>query len=223
MRIFNTARIGIAMLALMGLTACGNAVQDQANLLKSLPKTLFARKAPPAKVTPEQIGQALAGTTNAVTLYINEQTEVQFLMVDIQRNGPYQSFGSSSRQVIVMRDGMITATRGFGGDLMSVDEDSLLRLVKSRQAGTAPLVMRHLRADNVTLREDYVCDVTPGQMIPVSAGEVQTQAQVMTAECVSANGSITNTYAVGPGGQILSSRQWISETLGYMLTQAIRV
>lgn len=222
MTTFTTVRGGVFLTLILALTACGNAQQDEANLLKSLPKAIFSRKAPPPVVTPEQLGQALASTSAAITLYVSEQTKGQFLLQDIERNGPYQSFGSASRRVIVMRDGMITSTRGLGGDLMSSEEDDLLALVKRAAPGTARYVQRFLTPEDVNVTYEYACSLDIGGSIPVVAGALKTSARMVTATCIGAHGEFTNTYAVN-GGQILSSRQWLGDTLGYMQTQAIRL
>ena len=222
MTILTTARLGIGLMALAALAACGNGDQDQANLIKSLPKAIFSKKTPPAPVSGQQLAQALAGTSASITLFVNEKSEIQFLMQDLQRNGPYRSYGSSSRQVIVMRDGMITSTRGLGGDLMSSEESALLAMVQRKAPGTANYLQRYLTPEDLTVTFEYGCDAIPGETIPVVAGEVNTSARVVTAVCTGAAGEFTNTYAVDSYGQILSSRQWLGETLGYMQTQAVR-
>ncbi|KUF09586.1 YjbF family lipoprotein [Pseudoponticoccus marisrubri] len=212
----------LAVAGLGLLAACGNGTNDAAKLLAQLPAALSGEKQQEARVTPQQLAQALGATDASVHLYEIEERKAQFLMFDIQRNGPYQSFGASSRQVIVMRDGMIVSTRGFGGDLMSSEEDALISLVKARQAGSAQYVQRFLTSDNQTRVVGYSCIVAPAGGMQVTVGLIDEPAQTVNAKCSGPGGTFSNTFVVAHDGYILSARQWMGEVIGYMATQAIR-
>lgn len=209
------------VLALAALTACGSTNDDSLSLIKQLPASFKKKETGAIVVSAEQMTQALSSTTAAVNLYAIESRKVQFLMVDIQRNGPYQSFGSASRQVIAMRDGMITSTRGFGGDLMSSDVDQLLPAVIGR-AGSAQYVMRFLTPENITETRTYSCQLSSGGPISAELSAAFGSAEVINAKCSGEQGSFTNTYSVTHDGFILNSRQWLGETFGYVTSQSLR-
>lgn len=219
-----TMRTGLALLAAgLILTACGNGPSDRSQIIKQIP-TLFQKKPAPLPLTAQQIAQALTVTAAPVQMYEIESRDVQFLMQQIETNGPYRTYGSSTRQVVNMRGGMMTSTRGFGGDLMSSEVDSLLSLVAHRRAGTAPYDMRYLTPEDLTIVARYVCQVSPGGSRAVQGGLVQTSGTVVTAECASAEADhrFTNTYVVASDGYVLSARQYMGGFTGYMTTQALR-
>lgn len=218
-------RIGLALTAALTLAACGNGNKDTTEVLKKLPKAIFSKKQEPQPVSPQQIAAALSAASGSVYLFVLERTKAQVLLQDIQRNGPYQTYGNSARQVIVLREGMITSTRGLGGDLMSSDVDQLLSHVSHRSEGRVSYDQRFLTPEDVTIVRRYTCLISTGGTIPVAAGVVQETGHVVKATCTAADGvspDFTNTYAVAPDGYILSSKQWIGPTLGYILTQVLR-
>ena len=202
----------LALASAFALVSCGNANQDASEMIKALPKAIFSKRQAPKPLTAEQIAQGLAATTAPVILAEIEARKAQTLLQDIQRNGPYQTFGNSSRQVIVLRNGMITATRGLGGDLMSSEEDALLNRVQARASGQSSYDLRFLTPEDVTIIRRYSCYVSYGD-------------QTVTAKCTAADQvskDFTNTYVVDPDGFIRSSRQWAGETLGYLKIDVLR-
>ncbi|MCC1492394.1 YjbF family lipoprotein [Cognatishimia sp. F0-27] len=168
------------------------------------------------------VSAALAATDRPLSLMQSEEPVQQFIMVDIARNGPYRTYATSTREAVITRGGMITSTRGLGGDLMSSEEDALYRLIGSRIGGSAPYTLRHLTPEGVTETTQYQCQVSRGAASPVQIGELNTSGLVMTAQCRSDAGAITNTFLVDGNGQILSARQFISDYYGYLTTQVLR-
>jgi hypothetical protein len=218
-------RIGLALTAALTLVACGNDNDDATKTFRQLPKALFGKKEAPQPVTPQQMAKALTSTTASVFWYEIENYEAQFLLLDIQRSGPYQSYGNSARQVILMRNGMITSTRGFGGDLMSSEEDALVSRVLARTSGTVAYDQRFLTPEDVTAVSRYSCAVVPGGTIAASSGLAKTTGQVVTADCTAADGvspDFTNTYTVSGDGYVISSKQWLGPTIGYIKSQVLR-
>jgi hypothetical protein len=219
-----TMRAGLALLAAgLILAGCGNGPNDRTALIKALPAAL-KKPEPPAPLSAQQIAQALTATAAPVQMYEVESRKAQFLMQQIETNGPYRTYGSSSRQVVNMRGGIITSTRGLGGDLMSSDSGALLARLAARSAGSAPYVMRFLTPEDVTVVAAYDCRLSPGGARPVSGGLVQTSGTVMRADCRNAETghSFTNSYVVGGDGYVLSARQYLGGFLGYVTTQALR-
>ncbi|MDA7423344.1 YjbF family lipoprotein [Thalassococcus lentus] len=214
-----------AFAAVLALSACGNGNRDAAAMLKAIPAAFAAKKAGPVGVSAEQMSQVLASTQAPVNLFVWESTKAQFLMVEIERNRGHQSFGNAARQLIVIKDGVITGSRGLGGDLMSSDADALISQVRRRTAGNVPYTMRFLTPEDVTTTMNLNCAVTPlGQQVPVQAGEVNGTGEAVNAVCSNADGyTVTNTFIVDGHGRILTTRQWISQTIGFLTVQPLRL
>ncbi|MCT4555035.1 MAG: YjbF family lipoprotein [Pelagimonas sp.] len=216
------ARLGLACATLAALTACGPRNTDVVDALNNLRATHKAQSQPPATLTQAQISQLLSASALPAQLFQSE-TRGQFVMVDIQRNGPFQSYANSSRQIVAMRNGMITGTRGLGGDLMSTDHADLHRLITNRSTGQARYVQNLLTPEDVTEPLEYRCTVTRGGSQTVTSGVVKAHGIAMTAKCTGPAGHFTDHYVVSNSGRVLSARQWLGKDLGYLATQALRL
>ncbi len=216
-------KISVALVVSLGLVACSSEKKDPLLSVKALPAMLSNKKPAPPVVTGEQITQVLSATDKPTSVFALEQTSAQFIMVEIQRNGVYQTFGSSSRQAVVLRDGTIVSTRGFGGDLMSSEEGALLSLVRRKSVGTATYVQRHLTPDNQTTVSSFTCKLDTGPTVPVALGEVNKKGVAITAHCSGESGAFTNTYVVDSRGFVISARQWMGPFLGYLNVQPLRI
>ncbi|MCA0940254.1 YjbF family lipoprotein [Salipiger pacificus] len=171
-------------------------------------------------ISDQEIAATLAATDLPVIRLRIEERKSEAVAFEIERNGEHRTYGTSSRQAIVLRHGMITATRGLGGDLMSVEEDALLRLVRARSAGQARYVQRFLTPEDVTEVLAYSCTVTPQQQVEVTPG---VSGMAVRAACSSeTEPDFADVYIVDAGGEILGARQWLGETTGYVTLQQLR-
>lgn len=220
----NIRRATIALSLGLMLAACGNGNQDSSNMIKQLPKALasIGKKPQPSGIAPEQIGKALAASPAPMGLFTLEARQAQFIMFEIERNGAHRTFGSASRQSIAFRGGMMTATRGLGGDLMSSEGAALYALVSGRRAGSARYDMRFLTPEDKTVTRSFDCSTTVAAEIPVQIGEINAQTRAVVATCKSDGFSFTDAYAVDKAGRILSARQWLGDALGYVSVQMLR-
>jgi hypothetical protein len=182
-----------------------------------------ARNAKLPQVTVAQINQILATKPEPLTLISIESREASALVIQIAQNGPYRTYATAQRQSVTFRDGMITSTRGIGGDLMSSDTSALRSLVTRKKNGTSPYIMRYLTGEDVTQELQYSCTITRNGTAPVNLGEVNTVAVQMTAQCDNgADGSFSNTYLVDGAGDVVGGRQWLGPYIGYVSSQKIR-
>ena len=176
----------------------------------------------PTPVTEEQINAVLAQTDMPLALAIVEKTGTQAVLGEIARNGRYATFANAERQVIVLRDGFVTATRGLGADLMSSDSAALERLVRSRSAGQAAYSLRFLNGEDVETTVTVTCTTTPGGEAPVKLGTVNTTGRIVQAACTGDGPGFTNVYIVGADGYVLGAQSWIGEINGNLSTQILR-
>jgi len=223
MSVPKSIRAGACVAALVGaLSACSNdpAQLEQINVIRAGFASLFAGDQPPQGV-PDP-ARMLATTAQPLILVVNEETRQSSYLVEIERNGAYQSFATSQRRVFVLSEGMVTATRGLGNDLMSADLATATAVVRSRQAGEASRVMRFLDGEWQTVSRRFECSVTLGDTVRVTFGEVDTSAVSVVEACTGDGVSFSNLYAVSPGGDIVQSRQWLGDGLGYVQIQQVR-
>ncbi|MDO6586424.1 YjbF family lipoprotein [Salipiger sp. 1_MG-2023] len=213
----------IALLAaLVGLAACSNDPEYKSpiDVTSSL---LFKGKSAPSQITPQQIVATLSTTPLPVIFLSLPDRETQALLLRIEQNGPYATYANKARQSVVLRDGMITGTRGLSGDLMSTDQGPLLDLVRARQTGTASYIQRWLTPEDVTRVVTYSCGVEPDKPVDVALGLVKAQATEVIAACESPDGpAFVDYYVVDGSGEILASRQWLGPNIGYAVLHRLR-
>lgn len=120
----------------------------------------------------------------------------------------YRSFETADGYGLTFdRLGLLTATRGFGGDLAASDISQSADLIASSNAGQVQRYHSFFNSgEDVDLRA-YVCDIT--------VIGTQGTARHLRESCRNPEQSFTNEYWVA-GGQIVNSRQWAGPGAGYL-------
>ncbi|APZ52642.1 Group 4 capsule polysaccharide lipoprotein gfcB, YjbF [Salipiger abyssi] len=206
----------------LALAGCSNDPYFS-NPVTNIYSVVFGGDQAPSDVTQQQIVQTLTATDLPVAFFNVASRNSQTLLIQIEQNAPYRTFATATRQAVVMNHGMITGTRGLGGDLMSTDESAVLELVRGRQTGQVTYVQRFLTAEDITKTITYRCGVEPDKAVDVNMGLVQASGQEMVAACESPDGpSFVDYYVVDASGEILASRQWLGEVTGYAAMHMLR-
>lgn len=214
-------RIALAA-ALVGLAACSNDPEYKSPIDVTY-ALLFKGRTEPSQITPEQIVRTLTTTDLPVIFFSMPDRDTQALLLRIEQNGPFATYGNPAQQSVVLRDGMVTGTRGLSGDLMSTDHGPLLDLVRARRAGKAVYIQRWLTPEDVTRVVTYRCGVEPDKPVDVALGLVQAQATEVVAACESPDGPpFVDHYVVDGSGDILASRQWLGPNIGYGVMHRLR-
>lgn len=151
-----------------------------------------------------------------------EDTQTSALLLRIESSRGYETFGSADRRTITMNGGLLTATRGLGGDLMSTDLSQVGPLIKSRRAGQGTRTIYVLDGEDRTLAIPLACSVSPGGTVPVKAGALNTTARQVTETCTGDALKVTNIYLIDGKGRAVSSKQWAGPYIGYVLMQTLR-
>lgn len=213
-----TAILSLCALALLASCGPGN---ESAVLGKAVAAAV--KKKPAATGTGFiNVPGVLAATKAPVSLILVEKTKTPLAILEIERNGSYQTYSSVAHQSITFRKGMIVATRATGGDLMSASLEQSLSLVSRKQSGSAKRIMRYITAEDITLALDFDCEVSVQGSTTVTAGEINTSARKVSETCTGEDYDFVNTYAVDAAGDIVQSYQWISPLFGYVTVQPLR-
>ncbi len=213
----------LALAASLGLSACGNTQKDvnQAVFL-AVKSSIQQRRGEEVNVTPQEVVQTLSRNPNPISLVDLEKRGSQALMAQIQNNRGYRTYATPQRQTVTVRGGMMTSTRGIGGDLMSSYVEELLPVVQSRSRGIAEYELRFLNSEDISYTLTYTCAVHVGAPMDVVSGLVNETGVMMQAICTGDGPSFTNSYVVAADGEILSTRQWMGPFNEYIAFQQIR-
>jgi len=209
----------------LSLAACSNNAEGQVSALGTVQGLL--KRAPVPKVpNPEQVAamsaQTLAGTSGPVILFALPDRKQITTLVRIETNRGYETYGSSDRRTVTLKGGMITATRGLGEDIMSVDISGVAPLIRAAREGAAYRTNRHLDGENITVAERSYCQIKIGSQSQIPLGAGSAQVTEVLESCVTDDLAYQNAYYITQGGRIVQSRQWHSPLNGYVIIQQLR-
>lgn len=207
----------LGALGTLGLAACSNSSEGQISA-RSVIQSAITRQAPPDALSTAEISAlvstTLASTTSPVILIGLPKRKQVTTMVQIETNRGYETYGSSDRRTITLNGGILTATRGLGEDIMSVDVSRVAPLIRGAREGSAYRINRSLDGENVTLEERTYCQI--------KIGAPRDGLTEVLESCVADDLSYQNAYYIAPGGRIIESRQWHSPLSGYVTIQQLR-
>lgn len=135
---------------------------------------------------------------------------IKFPLQQLDAQGNIRLWAAADGAQVALRDGVLISTRGFGMDLMSADVPTVAALV----GGGAEHSRTHHYLDGADTpnRRSYTCSVA------VAANDAKMPKTTHLQEtCRSDAGRITNDYWLSGGNQIIKSRQWVSQGVGYAI------
>lgn len=215
------------------LTSCGNnpTKGQGVRLAKDYSMSVLGKLNGSGGKTPtEPTGDSLRALDAAIltalpgpvqTFYAADLKSFAALLVWDRSHG-YVTWTSSTKQSLTFKKGILTATRGLSGDLMSANVDGPASLITARRTGNTQRVNRYLDGEGVTLPITLNCAITRGANETYSAGQITASTVVMHENCTAPGYSFENKYWVDGSGSVLQSHQWISAELGYAHIRLLR-
>ena len=183
-----------------------------AQLVTSRLSTGFASK----DVAPVTLTRAQLDTIiTPVQLAKLEKLGVEGLIAQIGTNRGIETWSSVDTKTLSFRDGVLIATRGFSGDLMTAEAPSRAQL-----ADTSQDYLRHyifLSGENQELRRNFTCVVVDFGPETITIVERAYQTTWLRENCTGRTGSFDNDYWYDASGTLRQSRQWAGSTLGHVM------
>lgn len=211
-------------IASIGVFGCGS---DQSNPAISLNKAIFAKIASPAgqsstsSAAPDTLTRAaLAGIGQPVKRVTVENYGAKGLIVNIATNGNVETWSSTDNRVLSMRNGIIIASRGFGGDLMSAVVPQLTQVAKGGQTYQRRHVV--LDGEDKPISLYFNCETRTNGATSITVVERSYVTQHITESCSGTSGGFSNEFWVEHGGILRRSRQWINESVGFVVIEHLQ-
>ena len=211
------ARLGGVFCAVLLLAACAG---GRETTFAPLPQTggslgepnkpgVPPRAKPTLEVTLEATGQVALLTVYA------ERLEADAATLRIWRTGD----GAQ----VVLRDGVLIATRGLGNDMESADVTAALDAVGSLMPTSGPHTLYVRTGENGIAAIILSCNTRKLGVEAIETGKRASDTVHMQAICTGGPFMITNDYWVDPAESIVrKSRQWAGPELGYMQIRLLR-
>lgn len=212
-----TAALAAALL--LTLSACGDndtdgtlggAFMQAARGAVAQAKGTKEAKAQPAVDPSAMAAEALRVNPGPLIMVTIENTKTTQVLAMMGENAGARTYMTKNEQAIVLRNGIVSATRGLGNDMSSADMANTSALVRSSRSGQAQKTLRFYSGDGLERPLVLDCTVAPGP-----------NAGVMVESCEGRGLKVQNNYMV-QGGRATVSRQWIGPGLGYVTIQELR-
>ena len=133
----------------------------------------------------------------------------------IQENGAEQTWASQSGFTASYRDGLLVATRGLGDDLMASDTGQV-RAMLAQGGGHAQRAVDFLDDFDRIETVRFECEIAVQGREVVDLGLRQPELAKYEETCSSPTLVFTNIYWLDGVGEILQSRQFVSQTVAYL-------
>lgn len=222
-----------AGLAALFLAGCGTDTSktEGTKIAVGVVKGMTARLSPKRSAGPATVPDPEKLAASAMTSFkgplILAQIEKAGLLTalgETGRNGAVRTFATPNEQTLVLRNGLLTATRGLGDDLMSAKTGAAEGLILRRQTGTADRIYRYLDGEGIERPLPMTCTVTtgPAKSFDFAGRHYDTKQVDESCQATSTALTVSNSYWVTADGTVALSRQWIGPALGHVTIQLVR-
>lgn len=214
----------VSLVALLGLAACGNQGGSViTGALKGVVGGMVSRggddaQAAAAAAPSDDDLRSLAENSSALRVSVPKFGTVGGA-VPVGVNGPKVTWVAGGA-TLTTQSGFLLATRGLPGDLMAVEVEGFGEAFKPG-GGVYSRQMEFLDGRDQIQRLSFVCTVstTAGQTVTVLDKSYPTT--LYEDVCVGEKIQFTNQYWVDGTRKLRQTRQWVSETVGYLQTQQL--
>ena len=220
------ARLLAAALVATHLAGCSNDATrvDYGQIAQGVAAQLgvalpFGRSSPAVTQGLADPALVLAQTNAPVTLVRPANGTAPFYMVGVRDNGPWRTYATGTRQTLVLRQGLVTATRGLGRDLMASEADQTLALLRSGKPGKARRVMQVLDGEDHTREIALDCTLAVEGQTRTASG---LRGRAMTEDCAAGDLRFRNSYVVDAAGTVIQSHQWLPTLVGPLSLEVLR-
>lgn len=207
------------------LAACAGG-QEQLNtqmgIASAVRETIIANRE--ARNAPElQLTRALLDQITVPSLeVVAENREQTAYLVPFSRRGPVTIWRTVDGAQVVLREGLVTATRGIGLDLASSDYAQTLRAIRSGSGS----VERSLYLRNGLGGQDKLtltCRMSDRGVTALDVVERTYQVRHLVETCSAGATQVSNEYWVEPqSGLIRQSRQWMGPDAGFLSLRLLK-
>ncbi len=127
---------------------------------------------------------------------------------------------SSDGITLSYRNGLLTATRGLGPDLMAADTREALVAIRSG-AGTSVRVYDYLDGEDQPIRRSFICKANSAGREDIEIYGLKLHLRKVTEDCSNPDYKIRNIYWISNQSRIWQSKQWVGPDIGYVFSQQL--
>lgn len=220
-------RLFLSAALILTLAACGNqkgnttGLTTGLNVLKGAANRVLKGKPQPVN-TRALLNRQIIDSYGRPLIFVElPKTGVNSGMELQAINGSVARFGTPDGTALAYDRGILIRSHGLGFDLISADVSDLAAALRHGSSENALRVERHLGGDNKEITRSFVCTVHAEARETIEIFQRLHSVTRMAEVCQNVDTQITNTYWVGPSGQIWKSKVWIGPELGFVVTEVL--
>lgn len=207
-------------LVLMGCASGNEAPPLQVEVYRTVQESNAARRAAKQRA-PQSMSRAEINAHSHLTItevLIEDRNVIGYVTLEETRRDNYpgriEIWRTSDDISMTLRNGMLIATRGFGGDILS----STIQPAQSRPGPAQGELMHQVRAlDDREVTLAFGCDVVDLGTETIDVVEHKHATRHIRQSCAASSGQIVNDYWVDArSNMVWQSRQWAGPYIGYL-------
>ena len=228
-------RAALVLAALLGAASCAVDEEERQGIAavgsfgEAVRQRVLGREPPVADI--DRADLAAAGVTERFMI-VRLESGASAGMAPIAANRGRLVWSTEDDITITARGGIVAATRGLGGDLLSAETDPLLLALAEGRGDRYRRTLRRLDGLDQILVQPYDCTLTlgPSEVVAVLGRAHPTRRSTEACRPVgeSPEGTpaayrpepFTNVYNVGDG-TIWTSRQYVGPTVGHVVLERV--
>ncbi|WGW04488.1 YjbF family lipoprotein [Tropicibacter oceani] len=205
---------------LLALALVGCSSSSETNLLSSGLARLKAGKAEPQDLRKIVTRANVAAEGKPILLIELPDRKAQALATQLGNNGGVETWLSPDGVSVSLNRGIVVATRGLGGDLMTADIAEVLAGLYNG-APRATRIHRYLDGEDTVQVAAFICDYTNrgGEPARTAVGDIP--AIRIDESCAGPDLTFENRYWIGQDGRVRKARQWIGPKVGFMVSERL--
>ncbi len=139
-----------------------------------------------------------------------------------RRDGAFDYWLTPEGAQIILQNGMLHGTRGFGEGLLASELSAPWAHIRGLKNGYSDRFHTYLDGNDRAVARTYRCLFTRGETSDIALRSGPVQTVQMRENCRSLDQEFTNIYWVTPGARrIVQSRQWAGPYIGALSTRVV--
>lgn len=138
----------------------------------------------------------------------------------VATNGPRTTWASPDGITVTTVGGIAAATRGFTEDLFASDPSDTLSVIRAG-GGVSEKTIEFLDSNDRIQATALRCEVEPVDQATLSIVEIEYETTRFKEHCKGGELDHINYYWADTSGNIIQTQQWLSFSVGYLVTQSL--
>lgn len=214
--------ISLALCVVLTLASCGTESNtEQFTLLRNAVSGLFS-SAPKVDLRQTLTPEVLANFDQPLLLVELPDRGVQAGMLLVQQFGARQIWQTQDGITLTLEAGVLTETRGVGGDLMTTDLGRISAALRG-ETGTSTRIHRYLNGEDHLQAMAFVCTYETAKNVPVRTLAGGFNTLLVTEDCIGPKTGFQNRYWVDSRQVMRKSIQWVGPHVGYAIIEYVKI